>query len=50
MLSQKTAEEMAERLPNGRLAIVPDSGHLVPGDNPTGFHQVVEAFLSDIPL
>jgi esterase len=50
VLSQKTAEEMAQRLPNGRLAVVPDAGHLVPGDNPTGFHQVVEAFLADIPL
>jgi pimeloyl-ACP methyl ester carboxylesterase len=49
VLSQETAEEMAERLPNGRLAVVPDAGHLVPGDNPTGFHQVVEAFLTDIP-
>lgn len=50
VLSQKTAEEMAECLPNGHLAVVPDAGHLVPGDNPTGFHQAVEAFLADIPL
>ena len=50
VLSQGTAEEMADRLVNGRLTVVPDSGHLVPGDNPTGFHQAVEAFLADIPL
>jgi esterase len=49
VLSQKTAEEMAERLQNGRLAVVPDAGHLVPGDNPTGFHQVVNQFLADTP-
>ena len=50
VLSQETAEEMARRLVDGRLTVVPDSGHLVPGDNPTGFHQAVEAFLADIPL
>lgn len=50
VLSQETAEEMAGRLPNGRLTVVPDSGHLVPGDNPAGFHQAIEAFLADVPL
>jgi esterase len=50
VLSQETAEEMAQRLEHGRLTVVPDSGHLVPGDNPTWFHQAVEAFLADIHL
>jgi len=50
VLSQETAEEMSERLAHGRLTVVPDAGHVVPGDNPTGFHQAIEAFLVDIPL
>jgi pimeloyl-ACP methyl ester carboxylesterase len=46
VLSQETPEKMAARLPNGSLDVVPNSGHLVPGDNPTGFYQAVNAFLA----
>ena len=50
VLSQETAEKMAERLPHGRLNVVPHSGHSVPGDNPTDFHQAVNTFLADNPI
>ena len=50
VLSQDTAEEMAARLDDGRLAVVPDAGHLVPGDNPAGFHRAVEDFFEEVGL
>ena len=50
VLSQETAEEMVSRLRDGRLAVVPDAGHLVPGDNPAGFQRAVEEFLGEVEL
>jgi pimeloyl-ACP methyl ester carboxylesterase len=41
---------MAARLADGRLALVEDAGHLVPGDNPAGFQQAVDDFLEDVGL
>jgi len=45
-ISEATAVEMTRRIPNARLAIVPNAGHLVPGDNPTGFLTVLNDFLN----
>ena len=47
-ISNEVAAEMAERIPNGRLAVVPESGHLVPGDNPIGFLEVLNGFLAKV--
>mgnify|MGYP001193556140 CR=1 FL=1 len=47
VLSQDTAEKMAARLPNGSLDVVPNPGHLVPGDNPTGFYHALTFFWQD---
>jgi pimeloyl-ACP methyl ester carboxylesterase len=36
---------MVETIPNCRLVEVPDAGHSVPGDNPSGFMAAVRTFL-----
>ena len=46
IIAKETAGAMHERIPNGRLATVPNAGHLVMGDNPAGFEQAVTGFLS----
>ena len=43
-----TADGMHQRIPNGRLATVENAGHLVMGDNPSGFERVVTGFLLDV--
>ena len=43
-----TADGMHQRIPNGRLATVEKAGHLVMGDNPSGFERVVTEFLLDV--
>jgi pimeloyl-ACP methyl ester carboxylesterase len=45
--SRAGAEAMAPHARNGRLAILPETGHWVPLENPTVFLAVVEPFLSD---
>jgi pimeloyl-ACP methyl ester carboxylesterase len=35
------------QFPKGKLVIVPGAGHWVQADNPTGFYETVQAFLSD---
>ena len=47
VLSPEIAETTLSKLKNGNLAVVPKAGHLVPGDNPPGFHQVLEDFLEE---
>lgn len=47
-ISNEVATEMAERIPNACLAVVPDSGHLVPGDNPMGFLKALNGFLEQV--
>ena len=37
--------EMADRLPDGRFALVPDAGHIVHWDDPAGWRAVVEPFV-----
>ena len=43
-----TANEMHERIPNVRLVTVEKAGHLVMGDNPSGFLAAVNGFFSDL--
>jgi pimeloyl-ACP methyl ester carboxylesterase len=43
-----TAENMHRRIPNGRLATVEGAGHLVMGDNPSGFQRAVTEFLAGL--
>jgi pimeloyl-ACP methyl ester carboxylesterase len=45
ILSPEIAKKMLERLPDGRLAEVPEAGHSVPADQPAEFGRVVRAFL-----
>ena len=48
ILALDTANGMHERIPNGRLATVEGAGHLVMGDNPTGFEKAVMGFLGEL--
>ena len=36
---------MLERLPHARLAVVPNAGHTVPGDQPAVFQALLREFL-----
>ena len=45
---QRCFEEMLKVLPGCRGEVVADAGHLVPGDNPRGFLQALEPFLSEL--
>ncbi|WP_079064369.1 alpha/beta fold hydrolase [Streptomyces sp. NRRL F-4489] len=46
MVPQEWAEEAARLLPRGRLAVVPDSGHMVPYRRPRELAETVAAFLA----
>ncbi|MFI6393789.1 alpha/beta fold hydrolase [Nonomuraea sp. NPDC050547] len=46
VLTQAVAEQLADRLPNWELAVVPDAGHLVQEDNPAALITVLRAFLT----
>ena len=48
IIALDTADGMHKRIPNGRLATVENAGHLVMGDNPSGFEQAVTEFIRDI--
>ncbi len=37
--------EMADRLSDGRFALVPDAGHVLHWDDPAGWRAVVEPFV-----
>ncbi len=45
ILSREIAEEMVRRLPDGRLAEIPESGHQIPLHQPERFAEVVRDFL-----
>ncbi len=45
LFARATAERMVRDIPDCRLIEVPNSGHSVPLDNPTGFLEVVQQFL-----
>ena len=48
MVALETAEAMQRRIPNAKLATVEKAGHLVMGDNPTGFEAAVAQFLDGL--
>jgi pimeloyl-ACP methyl ester carboxylesterase len=45
VLSAEVAERMAQTMPRCKLVTVPDAGHSIPLDNPTGFIAAVKPFL-----
>ena len=42
------AEEMAQQLPNARLAVIPDAGHLSNLEQPEAFNAELKAFLDEL--
>ena len=48
VFSGHTADEMHDRIPNAQLAVVENAGHLVTGDNPSGFEKAVTNFIQNI--
>jgi esterase len=48
ILSRESAEKLRAAIPDSRLAVVPDAGHSVMGDNPTAFVEAVRAFLHSL--
>ena len=48
MVDMETAEAMRQRIPDGRVATVENAGHLVMGDNPSGFQEAVAEFLAEL--
>ena len=48
IVALNTADEMHQRIPNGKVVTVEKAGHLVPGDNPAGFQQAVLTFLDEL--
>lgn len=45
ILTDEIAKEMVDRLPHARLAVVPEAGHTVPGDQPAAFQALLREFL-----
>ena len=45
VLASEMVAEMTSRNPFSESAVVPESGHLVPGDNPAGFLRVIRPWL-----
>ncbi len=48
IIAMDTAESMTSKIPYGRLATVEGAGHLVMGDNPSGFLDKVNEFLNSL--
>ena len=48
VIALETANDMHERIPNGRLVTVEKAGHLVMGDNPSGFLAAVNGFFAEL--
>ena len=48
IVSKQTLRRMIQRLQNGHESIVNDAGHLVMGDNPSGFEKAVSAFIANL--
>jgi len=48
IIATGTADEMVNRIPYGQLAIVEKAGHLVMGDNPSGFEKAVTQFINGL--
>jgi pimeloyl-ACP methyl ester carboxylesterase len=48
VIAMDTADRMQARIPDCRIATVERAGHLVMGDNPAGFQQVVTEFIESL--
>ena len=48
MIADETIQRMEESVADVRSVTVPGAGHLVPGDKPAAFHQVMRDFLADL--
>jgi pimeloyl-ACP methyl ester carboxylesterase len=48
VLSDEGAKDVASLIPDGRVVVVPDAGHLTAADNPDGTVAHIKSFLSDI--
>ena len=48
IVATETADNMIDRIPGGKLAIVENAGHLVMGDNPSGFERAVTTFIESV--
>jgi len=48
VIADDTADQMHKRIPGGKIAIVENAGHLVMGDNPSGFEKAVTTFIQGI--
>ena len=45
ILTHEIAKHMTDALPHARLAVVPEAGHTVPGDQPVAFQALLREFL-----
>ena len=45
IVAPETASQMRDRMRSARLVEVPNAGHRVPGDNPSGFQAALDPFL-----
>ena len=48
VLSDDGARDVAALIPDGRVVIVPDAGHLTAADNPDGTVAHIKSFFADI--
>ena len=48
VLTQEAAEELAELIKDGRLAVIEGAGHLAVSDNPVGALELISGFLDEI--
>jgi esterase len=48
VFARESAESFAKRLPRARWVEVPNAGHTVQGDNPSGLAHVMKEFLSEL--
>mgnify|MGYP001157303405 FL=1 len=48
MVATDVADQMCDAIPNSKLAIIKNAGHLVTGDNPSGFESAVSKFIDTI--
>jgi pimeloyl-ACP methyl ester carboxylesterase len=48
VLSQEGAEDVTALIPNARMAVIANAGHLAAGDNPTSTVELIHSFLREI--
>ena len=48
MIALETADELHQRIRGSTLATVEHAGHLVMGDNPSGFDAAVRSFIDGL--